>query len=288
MKLSFRSGRASLLSIKALSLLFSMLLGTSLALAGGSPPDIQKEASTTEQGIEVEEPAPEVGQPALEVKEEPVAQENPNRGFTVGVRGALNILNTDSISGAAISHLHGPLGATVDYDEGYSLSLMLGYAFGNGLRLEAEAGYIKNGFQEINVRTPGVFAAQLETGENNLEGDLSAKHLMMNVYYDINLGNDLVPYIGGGLGPAELSSEMRSAGGLLVDGGDCLFIYQVGAGLGYKISGYSSSPDITVSLDYRYLASLKGTRFKQKLTGHFIEGEFGGHYIGGGIRLGLW
>ena len=268
-----------------------MLLGTSLALAGGRPPDVQKEASTTEQGVEVEEPAPEVGGPAsaLEVKEEPVAQEDANRGFTVGVRGALSILNSDSsILGAAISHLHGPLGATVDYDEGYSLSLMLGYALGNGLRLEAEAGYIKNGFQEINVRTPGVFAAQLETGENKLEGDLSAKHLMMNAYYDINLGNDFVPYIGGGLGAAELSSEMESAGNLLVDGGDCLFIYQVGAGLGYKISGYSSGPDITVSLDYRYLASLKGTRFKQKLTGHFIEGEFGGHYIGGGIRLGLY
>lgn len=300
MELSFRSNRTGLLSNGFLTFLFSMVLGLSLALAGGLPPSAQKKASTMEQDVEVEEPA-------LEVKEEPAAepgadstftdetvgevsesQEDANRGFTVGIRGALSILNSDSISGAAIPHLHGPLGATVDYDEGYSLGLMLGYAFGNGLRLEAEAGYIKNGFREINVKTPGVFAAQLETGETDLEGDFSAKYLMMNAYYDINLGGNLVPYIGGGLGPAELSSKMRSAGGLLVDGGDCLFIYQVGGGLSYKISGDSGGPDITVSLDYRYLASLKGTRFKQKLTGHFVESEFGGHYIGGGIRLGLW
>ena len=272
----------------------------SLAFAGGMPPDARKKASTMEQDVEIKKPAPEV-------KEEPVAepsadaaftdetvgemsetQEDGNRGFTVGIRGALSILNSDSISGAAIPHLHGPLEATVDYDQGYSLSLMLGYALGNGLRFEAEAGYIKNGFREINVETPGVFAAQLETGENNLEGDASVKILMMNAYYDIDLGGDLVPYIGGGLGAAELASEMSSVGDLLVNAADCFVVYQVGGGLGYKISGDGNGPDITLSLDYRYLASTKGTRFKQKVTNHFVEGEFGGHYIGGGIRIGLW
>lgn len=280
MELSFRSGRTSLLLNGLLTFLFFMMLGTSLAFAGGMPPDARKKASTMEQDVEIKEPAPEV-------KEEPVAQEDKDRGFTVGVRGALSILNSGSMSRAATPP-YGPLEATVGYDQGYSLGLMLGYALGNGLRFEAETGYIKNGFQEINVETPGVFAAQLETGKNNLEGDASAKILMMNAYYDINLGGDLVPYIGGGLGAAELSSEMGSAGDLLVDAADCFVAYQVGAGLGYKISGYSNGPDITLSLDYRYLASLKGTRLKQKVTNHFVEGEFGGHYIGGGIRLGLW
>ena len=259
-----------------------MVLGTSLAFAGGMPSDAQKKASTMEQGVEVEEPAPEV-------KEEPMAQEDANRGFTVGIRGALSILNSDSISGVAIPP-YGPLGATVDYDQGYSLSLMLGYALGNGLRLEAEAGYINNGFQEINVRTPGAFAAHLDTGKTKLEGDISVITILMNAYYDINLGGNLVPYIGGGFGGADLTSEMRSADGLLVDdSNDCVFIYQVGAGLGYKISGFGGGPDITVSLDYRYLASFEDPRFRENASGksRFIEGEFGGHYIGGGIRLRL-
>ena len=299
MELSFRSGRTGLLLNRLLTFLFSMVLGTSLAFAGGMPPDARKEASTMEQDVEIKEPAPEVkeepvAEPSADatftdetVEEVSEAQEDRNRGFTVGVRGALSVLDSESMSRAAIPP-YGPLEATVDYDQGYNLSLMLGYALGNGLRFEAEATYIENAFQKINVKTPGAFAAQLETGEKNLEGDVSAKILMMNAYYDINMGGNLVPYIGGGLGAAELMSEMKSADNLLVDAADCFVAYQVGAGLGYKISGYSNGPDITLSLDYRYLASLKGTRLKQKVTNHFVEGEFGGHYMGGGIRLGLW
>ncbi len=272
----------------------------SLAFAGGMPPDARKKASTMEQDVEIKEPAPEVKEePAAEpsadaastdeiVGEMSWAQEDGNKGFYLGVRGALGILNSGSMSREAAIPPYGPLEATVDYDQGYSLSLMLGYALGNGLRFEAEAAYIKNGFREINVETPGVFAEQLEAGENNLEGDASVKILMMNAYYDIDLGGDLVPYIGGGLGAAEMASEMSSAGDLLVDAGDCFFVYQVGAGLGYKISGDGNGPDIILSLDYRYLASLKGTRLKQEVTNHFVEGEFGGHYVGGGIRIGLW
>ena len=310
MKLLFQSGSARLLSIKFLTLLFSIVLGPSMVFAGGMPPDVEKEVMM-EQSAEVEEPSPEVEEPSPEVKKETVAEQStdsekpsteavkempeaekdvpsPASGLTVGVRGALSILNSDSVSGVAVSQ-YGPLAGTVDYDKGYGFSFMLGYALGNGLRVEAEGGYINNGFQGINVETPGAFVTQLESGENKLGGDLSALTLMMNAYYDIDLGSSLVPYIGGGLGAADLSSAMKStAGNLLVDDTDCIFIYQIGAGLGYKISGYSKGPDVTVSLDYRYLASFEDPRFKQKVTGNFVEGEFGGHYLGGGIRLGIW
>ena len=285
-----------------------MVLGSSVALAGGMPPDVEKDASMMEKSAEVEKPSLEVKEPTPEVKEETEPEQSadspsaeaaeemaePERnlpaagsGFTVGARGALSILSSDSVSGTSTSQ-YGPLGATVDYDKGYSFSFMLGYALGNGLRLEAEGSYINNGFQEINVEMPGAFVTQLESGENKLGGDFSALTLMLNAYYDIDLGSSLIPYIGGGLGAADLSSEMKStAGNLLIDDSDCVFIYQVGAGLGYRISGYSNGPDVTVSLDYRYLASFEDPRFKQKVTGNFVEGEFGGHYIGGGVRLGL-
>ena len=310
MKLLFQSGSASLLSIKFLTLLFSIVLGPSMVFAGGMPPDVEKEVMM-EESAEVEEPSPEAEEPSPEVKKETVAEQStdsekpsteavkempeaekdvpsPASGLTVGVRGALSILNSDSVSGVAVSQ-YGPLAGTVDYDKGYGFSFMLGYALGNGLRVEAEGGYINNGFQGINVETPGAFVTQLESGENKLGGDLSALTLMMNAYYDIDLGSSLVPYIGGGLGAADLSSAMKStASNLLVDDADCIFIYQLGAGLGYKISGSSKGPDVTVSLDYRYLASFEDPRFKQKVTGNFVEGEFGGHYLGGGIRLGIW
>ncbi len=326
MRLPFQSGRASLLSIKFLALLFSIALGPSVVLAGGMPPDVEKEAMM-EQSAEAEEPSTEAKEtssevkegPSPEVKKETVAEQSPDSaepstepvkempeakedlpatasGFTVGVRGALSILNSGSVSGSSVQFggsQYGPLEGTIDYDKGYGFSFLLGYALGNGLRLESEAGYMNNGFQEINVRMPGRFATQLDPGENKLEGDLSAFALILNAYYDIDFGSNLVPYIGGGLGAADLSNEMKSAGGttvggLLVDDCDYVFVYQVGGGLGYKLNRSSKGHGITVSLDYRYLASFEDPRFKERVTGNFIEGEFGGHYIGGGVRLGLW
>ncbi len=323
MKLLFQSDSTRLLSIKFLALLFSIALGSSVVLAGGMPPDVEKEAMM-EQSAEAEETSTEAKETSSEVKEEPstevkdeaVAEQSPDSaepstelvkempevkedlpattsGFSLGVRGALSILNSGSVSGASVQFggsQYGPLEGTVDYDKGYGFSFLLGYALGNGLRLESEAGYMNNGFQGINVETSG--ALQLEPGENELEGDLSALTLMMNAYYDIDFGGNLVPYIGGGLGAADLSNEMKSGGttvgSLLVDDSDYVFIYQVGAGLGYKLNRFSNGPDVTVSLDYRYLASFEDPRFKEKVTGNLIEGEFGGHYIGGGVRLGLW
>ena len=326
MKLLFQSDSVRLLSIKFLALLFSIALGPSVVLAGGMPPDVEKEAMM-EQSAEAEEPSTEAKETSSEVKEEPSTEvkdeavveqisdsvelsaepvkEMPEAkedlpattsGFSVGVRGALSILNSGSVSGASVQFggsQYGPLEGAVDYDKGYGFSFLLGYALGNGLRLESEAGYMNNGFQEINVRMPGTFETQLDLGENKLEGDLSAFALILNAYYDIDFGGNLVPYIGGGLGAADLSNEMKSAGGttvgsLLVDDCDYVFIYQVGAGLGYRLNRSSNGPDVTVSLDYRYLASFEDPRFKEKVTGNFIEGEFGGHYIGGGVRLGLW
>lgn len=311
MKLLRWSGSTNLSSIKFLALLFSLMLGPSVVLAGGMPPDVKKEAMV-EQSVEVEEPSPEVMEPTPGVKEETVEEQSAEAvepsteaveempkaqedlpaaasGFIVGVRGSLSILNSGSVSGEFEGFQYEPLGGTVDYDKGYGLSFMLGYALGNGLRVETEAGYINNGLQEINVKMPGTFVPPLDLGENELQGDLSALTLMLNAYYDIGLGHNLVPYIGGGLGAAGLSSEMKSSGGttvgnLLVDDSDYVFVYQVGAGLGYRISG----SDVTVSFDYRYLSSFEDPKFKEEMTGNLIEGEFGGHYIGGGIRLGLW
>ena len=320
MKLLFQSGSARLLSIKFLTLLFSIVLGPSMVFAGGMPPDVEKEAMM-EQSAEVEEPSPEAEEPSTEVKKETVAEQSPDSGepstevvkempeakedlpaassgFTVGVRGALSILNSANISAPSVSFMgsqYGPLEATADFTEGYSFNFALGYVLGNGLRVEVEGGYIENCFEEMNVEMLGTLElTNTPTGKTKTAGEFSALTLMLNAYYDVDLGSNLMPYLGGGLGMARLSSgrklgEGAASGRILVDDDDYVFAYQVGAGLGYRISnGLIGGNGLTVSLDYRYLASLEDPKFKGALTGNFVESEFGGHYIGGGIRLGLW
>ncbi len=305
MKLSFRSGRASLLSIKVLSLLFSILLGTSLALAGGGPTDVDKEEST-EISSEVKDEAvteqsADVGESSTgAVREMPEAKKEAVGRFTVGVRGSLSLLSSANTSAPSVSFMNSqydPFDGTVDFTEGFSLNLALGYALGNGLRLEAEGGYAgESCFKEMDVKMPGALELlDVPTGKTKMAGKLSAATLMLNAYYDLDLSDNLIPYLGGGLGMARISANPKLGEGahsgrvLVVDDEDYVFVYQLGTGLGYRISnGLIGGSDLTITLDYRYLASFEDVKFKGALTGSSVESEFGGHYIGGGVRLGLW
>lgn len=305
MKLSFRSGRASLLSIKVLSLLFSVLLGTSLALAGGGPTDVDKEEST-EISSEVKDEAvteqsADVGESSTgAVREMPEAKKEAAGRFSVGVRGSLSLLSSANTTAPSVTFMNSqydPFDGTVDFTEGFSLNLALGYALGNGLRLEAEGGYAgESCFKEMDVKMPGALELlDVPTGKTRMAGKLSAATLMLNAYYDLDLSDNLIPYLGGGLGMARISANPKLGEGahsgrvLVVDDADYVFVYQLGTGLGYRISnGLIGGSDLTITLDYRYLASFEDVKFKGALTGSSVESEFGGHYIGGGVRLGLW
>ena len=249
------------------ALLLPALLGLSSALAGEAPPSAVK-------GTSAEEEVP-VSEELIPASEETEDLSVPASGFTIGVRGAVSILNDSDFSAPAAG-----LEGSADYGEGYKLNFMLGYAFGNGLRLEAEAGYTaENCFTKV--------------GTGRAKGKLSAFTFMANAYYDLDLGSGLVPYVGTGLGGASVSGKVESSGGtaknLFLDESDYVLAYQVGAGLGYKISefsGFGFGNGLTVTIDYRYLASLQDVNIRDSLNGGELE-SFGGHYIGGGIRLQL-
>ena len=251
-------------------------------------------------------------------------------GFTIGISGGVSVLNDTDFSAPAVEfegYQYGPLEGTASYGQGYGLNFMLGYAFENGLRIGAEIGYIGNNcYEEMNVTMPGTLLTQVgldsvgnpcladaagctpykalpkssqdalsqnSVGTSKVRGKLRALTFMLSAYYDLDLGSDLVPYVGAGLGGADLSTEVKSnegvtKGKLLLDDSDYVLAYQVSAGLGYKISDILGlSNDLMVTFDYRYLASMQDADLQGSLTGHSLESEFGGHYIGGGIRLGL-
>ncbi|MXW44147.1 MAG: outer membrane beta-barrel protein [Candidatus Dadabacteria bacterium] len=284
--------------------LFSMLIGSYVVLAGGLPPDVRQDSNIEEMPAE----AP----PVETVVEAPVVEEVPektSRGFTVGARGSFFLLG-DSDFSAPGSEQYGPLSGTASDNGGYNFSFLLGYDFGNGLRLEAEAGYIHSCINEMDVKEPGSLVClaggcdfynslpsdgqeavkEAAKGEKNIDGGVSAFALMINAYYDLNPDGKLIPYVGAGLGVLNLSTDAESAEGaatgtVLIDDSDFVFAYQVGAGLGYKIDGPGNGSDVTLSVDYRYLASFENPEFAGEITGGTVETEFAGHYLGGGIRL---
>ena len=179
-------------------------------------------------------------------------------GFTLGIRGGLSIVRNSDVSSPATSIGgidYDSLGAVTSFDKGYALSLLVGYEFGNGLRLEGEFGYIRNGLKEMNVTSAGTLprlagldltetppvpcasgaggcvpyydssfpASARETieraslGKKKLKGNSSAYTFLLNAYYDLDLGGGFAPYAGGGAGLAVLSIN-ASSGESLTEG----------------------------------------------------------------------
>ncbi|MFT3810942.1 MAG: OmpA family protein [Micropepsaceae bacterium] len=95
-------------------------------------------------------------------------------------------------------------------DTGLYVGGVVGYKWANGLRAEFEASYRQNEFDW----TGGVIAVFTGTGE------IRALSGMVNVLYDLDVGEGMALSIGGGLGAARVSTVDY------LDGRDVVFAYQ--------------------------------------------------------------
>lgn len=152
---------------------------------------------------------------------------------------------TDTFTGGNIT-------AEVEFDTGLGLSGAVGHAWGN-FRLEGEFSNRKNDLDAIDVQSltiAGVLFTALGTAD--LTGDTSSFGFMANGWYDVDTGTKWVPFVGAGLGVAKINIDVESVAGVAVvyDESDTVFAYQVGAGIGYKVT-----PTVTVNLAYRFFGT---------------------------------
>jgi opacity protein-like surface antigen len=160
-------------------------------------------------------------------------------------------------------------GITVDVesDSGLALGAAAGYAFEFNTRVEAEIVYQKNDLDEINI-----FGLDLD-----LSGDTSSTALLFNGYYDFNNASAFTPFIGAGIGVANVEVNDFNILGLggLPDDDDTVFAYQVGAGVAYAIN-----ENIDIDVKYRYFAT-SDPEFD------ITEIEYSSHNIYAGVRIGF-
>jgi opacity protein-like surface antigen len=102
-----------------------------------------------------------------------------------------------------------------------------------------------------------------------LNGDISSLALMINGFYDFNLGLPVTPFAGGGLGIARVRIDSDWLG---VDSSDTVFAYQLGAGLAFALN-----PQVNIDLQYRFFATLdpelkfqSGERFDTEYMTHNV------------------
>jgi OOP family OmpA-OmpF porin len=175
----------------------------------------------------------------------------------------LSILSdADFVQGATL--------AETDYDPGFNVGGAIGYDFGFA-RAEAEVAYHNNHLEKATpVGAPTVLGA---------DGTVSAISFLMNGYYDLHLDNSpLVPYLGVGIGFANVDFDISVPGFPNLDDSKVVFAYQVMAGTGYKIN-----PTTTLAAGYRYFST--GDIEGVDVFGNAFKSDYEAHEFTFGVRV---
>lgn len=129
----------------------------------------------------------------------------------------------------------------VDFAGAPTAGAAFGFASHDGWRLEGELSWQRPGIDKI--------------GGLPASGDAEVWAAMTNLYYGIDTGSALTPYLGGGVGAARVSLSDVVAGGGTVDDFDTALAWQAAAGVDFALSD-----TMTLSLEYRYFVA-DGLRF---------------------------
>jgi opacity protein-like surface antigen len=170
---------------------------------------------------------------------------------------------------------------SVDFDTsganpGFDVTGALGKNLGDGFRAEGELGYRQIELGHATVYAPG--GTGIASGSTS--GNSHAVSFMGNGYYDFKqLGGPVVPYVGAGIGMADVSMDGVSVNGSpAVNDSDLVFAYQAMAGVGYQLT-----PTDTIYTGYRYFATAE-PGFTDSAGDHF-HSEFESHNLEIGYRL---
>lgn len=121
-----------------------------------------------------------------------------------------------------------------------SLSGALGYALEN-FRIEAELSRLNTDLRNLKVSQATAIDTTVTINQStSLKGDYDATNFMANGWYEIsvNPSSRIVPFLGGGVGLSRIKISVDTVADLNItyDETDTVFAYQIGGGVGYKIS----------------------------------------------------
>jgi outer membrane protein OmpA-like peptidoglycan-associated protein len=193
----------------------------------------------------------------------PAAAE-PTPGPFLSVGGGVNYLLDQDLSGF-------PGGLTeVKFDIGWAAIVAGGYRMESGVRPEIEVGYRKNDvdkFQDVAGANPSG------------NGEVRALSFMANLLYDFDLGGSIIPYVGVGIGGAQIDVDSLGVAGISFNDRQLAFAYQGIIGVAYQIS-----EEVEAYADYRYF-STAGLELQDSLPAAAqIDDEYSSHTVIIGLR----
>ena len=165
-----------------------------------------------------------------------------------------------------------PAGGNVisKFDDGYGLGVALGTKLPSGFRVEGELFW-----QENDIDSGRLGPVQL-SALGGLNGDVGVWGGMLNGYYDF-LEGPLVPFIGLGVGYAQVDAKVNLGDISVIDDDDTVLAYQGILGVSYDFM-----PNLQGVLAYRYMA-LDNPEFKDRAGGK-VDMEYDSQAIDVGLR----
>lgn len=145
-----------------------------------------------------------------------------------------------------------PYGWNTEFDDGVAISAEVGMRYGGGLRSGLELAYTKSDVERHSGVTlggtviDGVDAAVLTGSATQLgatvgavvadgRGDITNTALFANLYYDFATGGAFEPYVGAGIGFAQVDVDYSPSGVGIINGDDTAFAWQLKGGVTWKI-----------------------------------------------------
>ena len=189
-------------------------------------------------------------------------------GYYIGVWGG-GVLLDEAKGRSSQGTLH------ADFKPGYGAGVSLGYDLGRRYpevgqgRLEIEVAHRGSDLDEIEFSDSSVAAA----------GDVTALTVMFNSFADFYQYRPWQPYVGLGIGFAQVSlNDAEVSGGPLGDDTDEAFAYMAAVGIGYRVNAM-----LTFDLGYRFLGALD-PKFKLA-DGTTSEWDYDSHNVTLGLRV---
>ena len=148
----------------------------------------------------------------------------------------------------------------MSYDVGIGLLAAVGARLSDNLRLEGEIGYRANDLDKLTV--DGL-------GTAKIDGDITALSLMGNMFVDFMPNEFFSPFVGFGLGFANVEGDIDGFG----SEDDDVFAYQVAVG-----GTYAANKQVSLDVQYRYFAT-EDPDFEG------LESEYQSHNVLVGLRF---
>ena len=157
--------------------------------------------------------------------------------FTVSQAGAESYLSGSmglaSVDDAKINTGSGS--GEIEFDSGIVATGAYGQTLGSAGRVELELGYRTNNIDKVNG-----------LGVSEDDGDVATYSLMGNVFYGLNNNSRFTPFVGAGLGLANIEADMGQG----EEEDDTVFAYQLAAGASMAVT-----ENLDIDLQYRYFAT---------------------------------